>query len=559
MIMETIIIGTRGSRLSLVQTEIVVDKIKRIFPTLGVKVEVIKTLGDVKKNMKLDGTEQKGVFVKDIDRRLIEGKIDLAVHSLKDIPTKLSDAVKIGAIVERGDPRDVLISNGNKKLKDLKKNAKIGTSSLRRKSQMLAFRKDLKVIEMRGNVDKRLAELDAGNYDAIVLAASGIERLGEANRISEYLPFNVMLPAPGQGALAIGIRSDDKTMTDIVSKLDDGKIRAAVEAERVTLSRIGGGCNALLGIFAEVKEGKLYINAAVTSNNGNRKYRYKQEGDIKFPEEAGLMLAEKILMSGAANIVGSKKQRSPLNGKIVAVTREEGEGEGIYQMLLEKGAVPVYFPTIKTVDLQGKKSDIRPATLKKYDIIIITSRRGASMLLKYVNAAAIKARIVAIGRETKRYLQEKGTTVDYMPESSYSNNIISGLTDIKGKKILIINSAKATNKLLEELINKGGKVDRITPYTITKPNISKTRKKAIIGYKFDFVTFASPSAVEGFISILGKRNAGQILANSKVVCIGDTTSKKCADEEITVHMVSEEHTLSGIVSCIENSSSKGHK
>lgn len=551
--MGKIIIGTRGSRLSLMQTRIVVDKIKRIFPKIKVKVEVIKTLGDMKKDMKLDSMEQKGVFVKDIDRQLMEGKIDLAVHSLKDIPTKLPTTLKIGAIVERADPRDVLISNDNKKLKDLKKNAKIGTSSLRRKSQLLAFRKDLKVIEMRGNVDKRLAKLRAGDYDAIVLAAAGIERLGEANRISEYLPFNVMLPAPGQGALAVEIRSNDKAMTDIASKLDNGKIRASVEAERVTLSRIGGGCNALLGIFAEIKGGKLYLNAAITNYNGTKKYRYRQEGNIKFPEEAGLMLAEKILMSGAANIVVGKKQQSTLNGKIVAITREEGEGEGIYQMLLEKGAVPIYLPTIKAVDLQGNGSDIKANALKKYDIIIITSKRGASKLLNYVNHSKIKARIVAIGGETKRYLKENGVIVDYMPGSSYSKDIVNGLNDIKGKRALIINSAKAENDLSEELIDKGAKVDRITPYTVAKPSISSLRKKIIAGYKFDFVTFASPSAVEGLVSILGRRNTKKMLSGSKVVCIGDTTSSKCSEKEIKVHLVSETHTLSGIVNCMENS------
>ncbi len=551
--MVKITIGTRGSRLSLIQTKIVVDKIKYLFPNIDVKVEVIKTLGDVKKDMKLYNMEQEGVFVKDIDRQLVEGNIDLAVHSLKDIPTKLPGKVKIGAIVERADPRDVLISNGDIKLRDLKRNAKIGTSSLRRKSQLLAFRKDFRVMEIRGNVDKRLSKLDAGDYDAIVLAAAGVERLGESGRISEYLPFDVMLPAPGQGALAVEIRSDDESMARVASKLDNRRVRASVEAERVTLSRIGGGCNALLGVFAEVKKGKLYMDAAVTSKDGAKKYRYRQVSDPRFPEEAGLMLAEKIILDGAASMAGSTRRRSPLNGKIVAITREEEEGEGIYQMLLERGAAPIYFPTIKTVDLQSGGVVLKPAALKKYDIIIITSRRGASKLLEYANYGKIRASVIAIGNETGRYLKENGIAPEYMPESSYSKDIVNGLNDIKGKNILIINSAKAESKLSEDLIGRGGNVDRITPYTVTKPRVSSIRKKSIMGYRFDFVTFASPSAVEGFISILGRRNARMVLSSGKVVCIGDTTSNKCTAEGIKVHMVSEEHTLSGIVDCMENS------
>ena len=550
--MGKIVIGTRGSRLSLAQTKIVVNKLKRVFPKLEVKIKIIKTMGDIKKDMKLDKMEQNGVFVNDIDNQLINKKIDLAVHSLKDIPTKLPSAIKIGAIVERADPRDVLISGGNKKLKDLKKNAKIGTSSLRRKSQLLALRKDLKVIEMRGNVDKRLAKLDAGDYDAIVLAAAGIKRLGKENRISEYLSFNDMLPAPGQGAIAVEIRNNDTPTMKIVRKLDNVKIKASVEAERITLSRIGGGCNALLGIFAKIKGGKLYLNAAVTSRDGIKSYRYMQEGDLRFPIDAGLTLAEKILMSGAAKIVRNTKLPSPLNGKVVMVTREEEEGEGICQMLLERGAVPIYFPTIKAVDLHGKKSSTLSLAHKNYDIIIITSSRSASILLDYLNHHKSKARIVVMGEETKKYLKAKGVFTDYMPKLSYSKDIPKNLNRIKGKRILIINSAKASNELSSKLISKGADVDRITPYTLTNPTVSVPRKKTIASYKFDFVTFASPSAVNGLISILGEKSAKNMLFHSKVVCIGDTTSNKCSEYGIKVHAVSKTHTLSGVVKCMEN-------
>ncbi len=556
--MEKVVIGARGSRLSIAQTQIVVDRIKRSFPKLAVEIRVIKTYGDMKKGMKLDSMEQKGVFVKDIDRQLADGQIDLAVHSLKDIPTKLPDSLKIGAIVERSDPRDVLISRDNSKLRDLKRNAKIGTSSLRRMGQLLAFRKDLKVVEMRGNVDKRVAKLDSGDYDAIVLAAAGIKRLGLEKRISEYLPFGVMLPAPGQGALAVEIRSGDRRAEEIARRIDDAKVRASVEAERIALSRIGGGCNALLGVLAGVRGDKLNMSAAITSRDGKRKRRYTQRGLLGFPEEAGLMLAEKILMSDVADIIGDKRPYSPLSGKVVLVTREEAEGEGICQMLLERGAVPVYFPTIKTVDIDSRDSGKKLDRLNKYDVVVITSRRGASRLLGLLKYKGMRmglagARVVAIGTETKRYLEGSGVPVDYVPDDSYSREIVCGLKGIKGRRILVINSARAGNGLVEGLASKGGKVDRMTPYTVTKPDTSGLRRKAILGYKFDFVTFASPSAVEGLIAILGERNAKKVLSKSKVVCIGDTTSKKCSEEGIRVHAVSEVHSLSGIVDCMERS------
>ena len=553
--MKKIIIGTRGSRLSLAQTKIAVDAIKKAFPRLLIEIKVIKTYGDVKKDMKLDRMEQKGVFVKDIDRQLAEGAIDNAVHSLKDIPTRLPDQIRIGAIIQRADPRDVLVSRGGERLLGLCKGARIGTSSLRRKGQLLAFRRDFRVVEMRGNVDKRIAKLYADDYDAIVLAAAGMLRLGMAKSISEYLPLKVMLPAPGQGALAVEIRNNDKEAKEIADGIDNPRLRASVEAERTVLSRIGGGCNALLGVFAQIKGKRLNISAAITSKDGSRKHEYSHVGSADFPEEAGQMLAEKILMSGASDLAGGKKQKSSLKGRVVLVTREEDEGEGICQMLLERGAIPVYFPTIKTVDLPDASNDPLLEGLDRYDMLIITSRRGASKLvemlrIKGIRKGSIRAKVVAIGPETQKYLQENNVVVHHVPRSPSSKRMASGL-DVKGKRVLIINSAKAPGDLSERLTSMGAKVDRIMPYTLSIPKVSAQRRRCILGYSFDFITFASPSAVEGLIELMGRPAAKKMLLRSKVVCIGNTTAGRCIEEGIKVHFVSKVHSLSGIVGCME--------
>ncbi len=549
-----VVIGTRGSRLSLAQARIVADRIKKSSPGLAVEIVVIKTYGDVKKDMKLDRLEQQGVFVKDIDLQLLDGTIDIAVHSLKDIPTKLQDGIRIGAIVERADPRDVVISRDGCGLRDLAKGAKIGTSSMRRKGQLLHFRKDLNVMEMRGNVDTRIAKLDGGEYDAIVLAAAGVERLGLSDRISEYLPFEVMLPAPGQGAIAVEIRDGDAMIEPIVRKIDDAKARAEVEAERTVLSRIGGGCNALLGAYAKTHGSRLEISAAITSSNGEMKYSYSQEGSVKFPDEVGIEVAEKILMGNAAEILPDKSDKSRLAGKVVMVTKDEKEGEGLCKSLLDRRAIPVYFPTIKPVNISYSMKTAH--RINKYDFVLVTSRRGADKLLEILQVVGLEKDafgpvVIAIGPETRQYLWGRGIAARSLPSAKYSKDIIEGLAGVKDRRVLIINSALAGNELAAGLSARGAIVDRITPYAMYVPKVSMQRKNMVMGYKLDFITFASPSAVTGFLKILGRKNAMRLLRRSKVVCIGETTSGKCEKENIKVCGIAGEHTVEGIVKCME--------
>lgn len=556
--MDKLVIGTRGSRLSLAQTKIVTDRLAELFPGLTLDIKTINTHGDLHQDARLVKADQVGVFVKEIDRALASGEIDAAVHSLKDVPTSQPDIIRISAIVERADPRDVLISRSGKKLAELPPYARIGTSSVRRKSQLLACRSDLDIVEMRGNVDGRIAKLDNSDYDAIVLAAAGVERLGLQNRITEYLPLSLMLPAPGQGALAIETRSNDKAAHEIISKLDDVGVKAAVEAERTVLSHIGGGCDVPLGILAKVEGAALKIDACITGSDGAVRYTYTQKGSVKLPEEAGLTLAEKMLMSKAMGIIVESSVRSALCGKLVMVTREEQPNDGLCSMLLERAAIPIYFPTMKTKLLLQKTAEDTIPDPHTYDAIVVTSKRSVPYLAASLGASKAGAKVIAVGDETKRFLEEYGIAVTYVPEDSSAKSIPAGIGKVKGTKILVINSARAENSLAEELTAMGAIVERINPYTIVQPQVSLARRNAVAGYKLDFITFASPSAVEGLLGIMGECTS-RLLSKCKVVCIGETTAKACIENGILVSGIARQHSIQGMVSCIEKIVEDGYR
>jgi hydroxymethylbilane synthase len=287
---QTILIGTRGSALALAQAEGVARQLR----DLGARVElrIIKTTGD-----RVQGPPEmpaeKGVFVKEIEAALLAGEVRLAVHSLKDLPTDLKPGLLIAAVPLRADPRDALISRGQR-LADLPRGARVGTSSPRRRAQLLRVRPDLEMLPVRGNVDTRLRKLAAGDYDAIVLAAAGLERLGLGGRIVERLACEVCLPAPGQGALAVEARAGDEEAIGIARRIEDAASRACVEAERALLAGLGGGCRVPIGALAEAEGAALRLRGVVASPDGARAVFGEKVGERERPQELGRLLAEDL-------------------------------------------------------------------------------------------------------------------------------------------------------------------------------------------------------------------------------------------------------------------------
>jgi hydroxymethylbilane synthase len=300
---STLIIGTRGSQLALWQAEWVQRQLKQIAPDLSVVLKRIQTSGDKIQDVPLAKVGGKGLFVKEIEEALLRKDIDLAVHSMKDLPAVLPSGLHIICVPEREDPRDALLAGDKKKLDALPLGARVGTSSLRRQAQLLHVRPDLQIKMLRGNVDTRLRKLQENHFDAIVLAASGLKRLGWDEHITECLPVDVSLPAIGQGALGIEGREDDGFVRNLVSRLEHQQTRVTVTAERALLKRLEGGCQVPIAGHAVLQGENLTLDGLVISLDGKRCVRYSLSGLMSEAESIGKKVAEGLLDRGAQPIL----------------------------------------------------------------------------------------------------------------------------------------------------------------------------------------------------------------------------------------------------------------
>jgi hydroxymethylbilane synthase len=294
--MRRLILGTRGSRLARRQSELALEALTAAAPGLEVETRVVRTEGDRRAGAPLEAIGGQGVFVKDIERRLSRGEIDIAVHSLKDMPPELPPGLTIGAVLPRGDARDTLAGRDGARLPDLPRGARIGTDSGRRAVQLRALRPDIVTASIRGNVDTRLRKLDAGEYDAVVLAAAGLERLGLLERATQVFGVDELLPAVGQGAIAIECRAEDTEVLNLLARLDHRETRLAVTAERSFLRRLGAGCRLPIGAYAEVKSGRLRLRALLTDDTMRKEEAFADASEALALGEA---VAERLLKAAS--------------------------------------------------------------------------------------------------------------------------------------------------------------------------------------------------------------------------------------------------------------------
>ena len=311
-------IGTRGSQLALYQANWVREKLLQAHPHLTVTLIKIKTTGDKIQDAPLAKIGGKGLFVKEIEEALIDRRIDLAVHSIKDVPTEFPEGLHLSAITKREDPRDVFISKDGTHLKDLPRGAKIGTSSLRRQAQLLHFRGDFEMIPLRGNLDTRLKKLDTQNMDGIVLALAGVRRLGLESRVTEILSTEISLPATGQGSLGIETRRQDKRVEEHIQFLNDPTSSIAVSAERAFLKKLEGGCQVPIAAFGRITGSTLQIDGLVGTVDGKCLVRHHLEGLPEEAESLGTALAEVLLSKGAREILDEVYRKS---GPIISLER----------------------------------------------------------------------------------------------------------------------------------------------------------------------------------------------------------------------------------------------
>jgi len=308
---KTIKIGTRGSKLALYQAERTQKELSEAHPDINFEIKIIKTKGDIIQDVALSKIGDKGLFTKEIEVELLAGDVDLAVHSLKDLPTRLPEGLEFGGVLERGEFRDALVSNTVKSIDELTPEHIVATSSLRRKASLLRLNPNLNIIDIRGNVQTRLRKLDEGYCDATIMAAAGLQRMGLENRIAQILEPDGFIPAVSQGAIAIEIREGDKEIKGLLKAVNHEPTLQAVTAERIVLRELEGGCQVPVGCYTIFENGKIQLSAFVSSVDGSRYLREDLNGDAEQSEQLAYRIAEKLLEKGAKEILNEIRK---LNG-----------------------------------------------------------------------------------------------------------------------------------------------------------------------------------------------------------------------------------------------------
>jgi hydroxymethylbilane synthase len=298
------IIGSRGSKLSLAYASHVKNlliKSNSKFDDNSIEIKIIKTSGDIFKNKRISDIGGKGVFCKQIEDQLLDSKINLAVHSLKDLPTKMTEGLCVNAVVKRNDPRDAFLSYVGKSFNELKPQSKIGTSSFRRQAQLNLLRNDLKIVAMRGNIDTRIKKLKNQEFDAIVLSLAGIQMLNFENQVKEIFSIDQMLPAIGQGTIALQCKEDDQETLNILETINDKETYCCIQAERALLEAIGGDCDTAVGGLAQLSNQKISLKSELFSNDGNKKFQFQSSGHFKEAKEIGYKVGKELLKKAGSN------------------------------------------------------------------------------------------------------------------------------------------------------------------------------------------------------------------------------------------------------------------
>lgn len=570
--MRRLVIGTRGSELALWQTNHIADRLRALVPGIEVEIEIISTKGDRIRDVPLAKIGGKGLFTQELEAALLDRRADLAVHSLKDVPTEFPAGLMLAAIPERENPCDALVTADGCGIDALPSRARVGTSSLRRKVQLLARRPDLQIVDLRGNVPTRLRKLHDEGLDAIVLATAGLKRLGLDGHISQILDHTIMLPAVGQGALGIEARSDDAVVLDILAALSDPDTVAATTAERSLLAGMGGGCQVPIGALARVEEGVLVLHACVCSLDGKTVIRCRVEGALSDAEAIGLDAAKRLRAEGGDAIVASAlaaetgslspQERGgvreglnpPLAGKRIIVTRAADQARDLVGALEAEGAEVISFPVIETCAVPCE--DIGPAS--DYDWAVFTSTNAVRYFAQALSRAGQDiatfraCSICAVGPATRKALLAHGLPVSLTPEESLGTAVRDAMVAIEGgvagKRILFPRGNLVPPMLADALREAGARVSDPVVYETRTRQVESEAVEALAAQQPDLVAFTSGSTVRGFIEALGADRFAAL--GIGVASIGPVTTATARELGLEVTIEAREYDIPGLVRAI---------
>jgi hydroxymethylbilane synthase len=558
-----VVLGTRASALARAQTERVVELLAAAWPGIACEARPIVTRGDRTQSSgePLPEIGGKGLFTAELENALRAGHIDLAVHSLKDLPTEEPVGIVLGAVCLREDVRDCLVARDGLALAELPAGAVVGTSSLRRAAQLRALRPDLEVRSIRGNVDTRVRKVREGEFDAVVLAAAGILRLGLADAVTEWLSGETMLPAPGQGALAVQCRADDERVLALLAPIDDLSTRAAATAERAFLRQLGAGCTAPVAAYAQAMSSEpsdnlsqgpplhLRMAALVASPDGQDIVRVEGEGE---PDQLGGHLAREALAAGAGRIldairgvdlVALSHKVGTLSGRRVVVTRPREQAAALAERLERLGASVFVVPLVAIEPVEDTEAlDVALGALDRYDWVVFTSANGVAAIGERLAGALGEIRVAAVGPATAAAVRALGVEPSFVPERFAAEEVVGGLGPLSGSQILLPQADIADPGLAEALQRRGAIVHAVPAYRTVE--VERTASELAELRAADAVVLASGSAARS-LAARGGASDGTLL-----VCIGPKTAAVAREVGLPVGLVADEATADGIIQAL---------
>ena len=516
-------IGTRSSKLALKQTKIVIKKLEnlpQIRKKFSFKIIKVKTKGDIDKS-KILHSGYKGFFTKKIDDLLLRKKIDLAIHSAKDIPSRIDNNISIAAFLKREDPRDILLSKKNYTFNDLPKNVTIGTSSIRRKTQICNLRPDLNIKYMRGNIETRIKKLKKNKYDAIILALAGLKRLGLSYKNNNILNVSKFIPAGGQGAIAVTIRSKDSITNNLIKKINNNKTEIEVKTERKFLEKINADCDSPVGAYAKIINSYICFSVAVPNKNKDGMFVYKSRAKFNKPEILGIKVANILKKKLGQNFL--KKTKFPKKF-LFLLTRSVKQSNELKKNINLKNFNFLNCPMLKIKPIKLTKNQIKE--IKVADAIIFSSANAVNISRNYLNSFSNK--VFCVGDDTKAACLKNNIKNVFSSDGNVNDLINLIIKKIKNreKKLVYISAKQTAANLPLILKSKKFNIKKIVIYESEKiKKIQKSILDLIRSNKLNFVTFFSKKTAIAFNQLVLKYKLKKYLMNMECISLSSTIEK----------------------------------
>ncbi|WP_340114403.1 hydroxymethylbilane synthase [Maribellus mangrovi] len=556
-------IGTRGSKLALYQAYRVKDALEEKYPEKTFEIVVIKTKGDKILDVPLSKIGDKGLFTKELEVAMFNDEIDMAVHSLKDLPTVFPKGTKLGAVLKRAAAFDALVSKDNRKISELTSNDIIATSSLRRKAQLLKMNKDLTIVEIRGNVNTRIRKMQEGYCDAMVMAAAGLQRLEMDEHISEIIDPETMIPACAQGAIAIEIKDDDPATEVLITGINHEETMIAAEAERTFLRTLEGGCQIPVGSYSAIQGEEFTITGFISNLDGSIFLKDSYSGSVSEASRIAFKLADKLLKEGGKEILEEIKSNYepqtgelPLKGKTIISTRAADADEELTRMLQSRGANVINCPmiVIETTELTAGDKQVL-GQLDRFDWLFFTSRNGVihffRQLMDLQGGTSLPAslKIAVIGSKTAAELDYYGYAPNFTASGNTSHEFAAEFkkqVNPENKKLLLALGNLAGDALEKEL-TADNEIQRLEVYQTVQPEkIEEKAANLISNDRYDCILFTSPSTFNNFY----ERMESRLSAPLKMASIGPTTTKAIEAKGLAPVVTAKDSSAEGFFSSI---------